>query len=218
MRIDPQICIQPIETPLGILYAAWSPEGLWSLQFSEDYTAELEYPKASRRASEFGKHRDRDRESDEVQENLRRAVEGYFSTGCFQWALADLDWRAVTSYQRLALQACSRIPSGSTATYGEIAKALGNPRAARSVGSAMARNRWPLLIPCHRVLSAGGGLTGYSAAGGIRTKKWLLDFERRQAASTARQPRSAQQLSTAPHEHTTPHEHTAQLQLDPAVG
>lgn len=73
------------------------------------------------------------------------------------------------------LNCIQNIPFGQTMTYREIAESLGAPLASRAVGNACARNPFPLLIPCHRVLSTGGGLGGFSA--GIDIKKSLLDFE-----------------------------------------
>ena len=67
------------------------------------------------------------------------------------------------------------IPSGATATYGDIAKALGKP--AQAVGGACGRNPIPIVIPCHRVVGAGGRMTGYSGKGGVETKRWLLQHE-----------------------------------------
>jgi methylated-DNA-[protein]-cysteine S-methyltransferase len=70
------------------------------------------------------------------------------------------------------------IPAGSTRSYGAIAAALGaGPAGARAVGVALATNPWPLLVPCHRVVSARGTMTGFSAPGGIRTKTRLLAIE-----------------------------------------
>jgi methylated-DNA-[protein]-cysteine S-methyltransferase len=68
------------------------------------------------------------------------------------------------------------IPSGETLTYGEVARAAGRPGAARAVGNAMKRNPVCLFIPCHRVLGS-GGLGGYSGAGGLTTKRRLLELE-----------------------------------------
>ena len=68
-----------------------------------------------------------------------------------------------------------RIPLGSTTSYGEIAERLGDPGASRAVGTANARNPIAVVIPCHRVIGSGGGLTGY--AGGLWRKKWLLAHE-----------------------------------------
>ncbi len=77
-------------------------------------------------------------------------------------------------FSRKALQAVAAIPYGMTMTYGEIARAVGNPKAARAVGNANARNPLPLVIPCHRVVAT-NGLGGYSA--GLDIKRWLLRLE-----------------------------------------
>jgi methylated-DNA-[protein]-cysteine S-methyltransferase len=69
------------------------------------------------------------------------------------------------------------IPAGATLTYGDIAARLGGDGDAREVGEAMARNPFPIIVPCHRVLAAGGKLGGFSAAGGIVTKLKLLEIE-----------------------------------------
>lgn len=70
--------------------------------------------------------------------------------------------------------ACARIPPGKTATYAEIARRIGNPKAARAVGRALAANPFAPLIPCHRVIRSDGSLGGYSGKGGIKRKKQLL--------------------------------------------
>lgn len=81
---------------------------------------------------------------------------------------------AGTSFQKKALKQVARIPYGKTRTYGEIARSIGSPGAARAVGSANAKNNLPLVIPCHRVV-ASKGLGGY--AGGLTLKKKLLKLE-----------------------------------------
>lgn len=85
-----------------------------------------------------------------------------------------------TAFQRRVWDALRRIPLGATCTYGELA--LTTRSAARAVGQANGANPLPILIPCHRVVAA-GGLGGYSAPGGLETKTWLLDHERRLAQS-----------------------------------
>jgi methylated-DNA-[protein]-cysteine S-methyltransferase len=69
------------------------------------------------------------------------------------------------------------IPPGETRTYGDIARALGDPLLARAVGQAMGRNPWPIIVPCHRVLAAGGKTGGFSAPGGVDTKFKILTIE-----------------------------------------
>ncbi|GGS94937.1 methylated-DNA--[protein]-cysteine S-methyltransferase [Streptomyces griseoviridis] len=81
-----------------------------------------------------------------------------------------------TPFQRTVWDHLRTIPYGETRTYGELAAALGNPAASRAVGLANGRNPVGVIVPCHRVIGASGGLTGYG--GGLDRKRRLLDFER----------------------------------------
>jgi methylated-DNA-[protein]-cysteine S-methyltransferase len=85
-----------------------------------------------------------------------------------------------SAFQRQVWELLRRVPYGTTITYGELAAATGHPSAARAVAGAVARNPIAIVVPCHRVLGAGGTLTGY--AGGIDRKRWLLELETRAAA------------------------------------
>jgi methylated-DNA-[protein]-cysteine S-methyltransferase len=80
-----------------------------------------------------------------------------------------------TPFQRSVWEQLSRIPYGETRSYGQLADALGNPGASRAVGLANGKNPVGIIVPCHRVIGAGGGLTGYG--GGLDRKRRLLDFE-----------------------------------------
>lgn len=82
-----------------------------------------------------------------------------------------------TEFQMTVWKALGDVPFGTTATYGEIARAIGQLTATRAVGAANGRNPIPIIIPCHRVIGASGELTGYSGGGGIETKRRLLDHE-----------------------------------------
>ena len=82
-----------------------------------------------------------------------------------------------TEFQQTVWTALGDVPFGTTATYGEIARAIGQLTATRAVGAANGRNPIPIIIPCHRVIGASGELTGYSGGGGIETKRRLLDHE-----------------------------------------
>ena len=88
-----------------------------------------------------------------------------------------LDLRALPEFQRRVLLAALKIPHGRVTTYGEIARRIGHPKAARAVGQALGHNPIPLVIPCHRVLGADGSLHGYGAGKGLPTKAWLLTLE-----------------------------------------
>ncbi|MCE9604118.1 MAG: methylated-DNA--[protein]-cysteine S-methyltransferase [Planctomycetia bacterium] len=82
-----------------------------------------------------------------------------------------------TRFRISVAQWCRRIPPGVTVTYGQLAAAAGRPAAAWAVGNVMRTNRVPLIIPCHHVVAGTGKLHGYSAAGGLATKRRLLDME-----------------------------------------
>ena len=91
---------------------------------------------------------------------------------------ADLDMRTIPEFDRRVYELARTVPPGETITYGEIAKALGEePMRARDVGQALARNPFAPIVPCHRVVAAGGQLGGYSAPGGTSTKRRLLELE-----------------------------------------
>jgi methylated-DNA-[protein]-cysteine S-methyltransferase len=82
-----------------------------------------------------------------------------------------------SNFKHRVLDLCRKIPSGTTLSYGQLASQAGSSRAARAVGNFMAGNKIPILIPCHRVVLASGGLGSYSAPGGISMKKRLLALE-----------------------------------------
>ncbi len=89
-----------------------------------------------------------------------------------------LDMDGVPAFHRRVYDAARRIGPGRTCSYGELAEALGEPGAARSVGQALGANPFALIVPCHRVLAARGASGGFSAPGGVETKRRLLEIER----------------------------------------
>ena len=120
-------------------------------------------------------------EADDLPDFVRRAIAGM--TAVLAGAADDLrdvpiDERAVDPFRREVYAATRAIPPGSTRSYGDIARALGRgPEAAREVGAALARNPTPIIVPCHRVVAADGKLTGFSAPGGLATKRRMLELE-----------------------------------------
>jgi methylated-DNA-[protein]-cysteine S-methyltransferase len=89
----------------------------------------------------------------------------------------ELDLGPVPAFNRKVYAVARAIPPGQTLTYGEVAARLGNPALAREVGQTLGRNPFPIIVPCHRVLGAGGKLVGFSAPGGTDTKRRLLEIE-----------------------------------------
>jgi methylated-DNA-[protein]-cysteine S-methyltransferase len=88
-----------------------------------------------------------------------------------------LDLRGVPPFHRRVYAVARTIPSGRTLAYGEVAARLGDAGAAQAVGQALGRNPFPVVVPCHRVLAAGGGIGGFSAGGGTATKRRMLELE-----------------------------------------
>jgi methylated-DNA-[protein]-cysteine S-methyltransferase len=100
---------------------------------------------------------------------------GEYLAGRRQVLDAPLDLEGLSEFSAAVLSEVRRIPFGQTRTYGEVAKAVGRPGAARAVGQAVGANPVPIFVPCHRVVGAGGGLTGFGS--GLATKRVLLDLE-----------------------------------------
>ena len=121
---------------------------------------------------EFGKHTDRlpgSRLERQVADQLREYVDGDRKDFTFPIELVGSD------FNRKVWHRVSRIPYGQTVTYGEIAREFEKPGAARAVGTANGRNPIPIVVPCHRVVAAGGKLGGFG--GGLPLKRKLLDLE-----------------------------------------
>ena len=171
-------CYCLFETPLGTCGIAWR-EGADSA--SSPVVTAVQLPEATPGATEariarkFRTNRPGLPPSEIVAviERIRRHLGGEVQD--FRGVAVDL--RDVTPFFRQVYEAAREIPPGQTRTYGEIAKAVGQPNAAEEVGRAMARNPAPILIPCHRVAAAGGKPGGFSAHGGRATKSKLLALE-----------------------------------------
>ncbi len=91
---------------------------------------------------------------------------------------APLDRAGLADFPARVYDVALAIPPGETLTYGEVARRIGEPGAAQAVGRALGANPWPIIVPCHRVLAASGGMGGFSAPGGVATKLKLLSIER----------------------------------------
>jgi methylated-DNA-[protein]-cysteine S-methyltransferase len=111
---------------------------------------------------------------------VAEAIEGMTSVmGGHARDLRDvpLDQRGIDDFRQAVYAATRDIPAGTTRSYGEVAKAIGRADGARDVGTALARNPFPIVVPCHRVVAANGALTGFSAPGGLDTKRRMLELE-----------------------------------------
>ena len=116
-----------------------------------------------------------------VLRETERQLKEYFAGTRNQFEL-ELDFTG-TDFQKQVWQALLTIPFGETRSYSQIAEQIGNPKAVRAVGAANGRNPISIIAPCHRVVGASGGLTGF--AGGLKAKQYLLTLEDRSQAKMA---------------------------------
>jgi methylated-DNA-[protein]-cysteine S-methyltransferase len=160
-------------TAFGTCGLAWNERGLSRFQLP-DQTADAE---GSLLASGSGPRQSPEEAPAWVGDavaRVRRHLEGELQ----DFSDLPLDWSLVSDFQEAVYKQAQWIRPGLKGSYGEIARALAlGPEASRAVGAALASNPWPLIVPCHRVLSATGKMTGFSAPGGIRTKARLLALE-----------------------------------------
>lgn len=109
--------------------------------------------------------------------DLRRRLQQYAAGLPVDFSDCEVLLPARTAFQQRVLAATRRLKYGETATYGELAAKVGVPGAARAVGSVMASNLTPIVIPCHRIVAAGGRLGGFTSPQGIDLKRRLLEME-----------------------------------------
>ncbi|MGY8769586.1 MAG: methylated-DNA--[protein]-cysteine S-methyltransferase [Pirellulales bacterium] len=118
-----------------------------------------------------------DSELSDAQRNVVELVTDYCAGHFVDFRDVDIDLDNHTPFQRKVINACRKIPFGKTKSYGELASKAGSPFAARAVGSTMAKNIFPLIVPCHRVVGSSGKLHGFSAPDGLNMKARLLKME-----------------------------------------
>jgi len=113
-------------------------------------------------------------------DDVQRAIDGItalLSGEAIDLSFVELDMARVPAFNRRVYDVARAIPPGRTLTYGEVAARMGARGQARAVGQALGRNPFPIVVPCHRVVAAGGRLGGFSAPGGAATKQRLLAIE-----------------------------------------
>lgn len=170
-----------IASPLGELFLVASPHGIARLAFDdEDWDDVLSMFDQQPDPASITAARPYEDPSDHL-ERAHRQLDEYFG-GERQHFDVPVDLSSTRGFRRRALEYLETTDYGSTTSYGRVATAVGSPRAARAVGSACAVNPVPILVPCHRVLTAAGGVGGY--LGGLARKEFLLDLERATLART----------------------------------
>jgi methylated-DNA-[protein]-cysteine S-methyltransferase len=156
-----------MDSPVGELLVAVTDRGLVRVAFASEPGDEVLEELAARVSPRVLRLPDR-------TDVARRELDEYFAGERRRFDL-PLDWSLVRGFAQGVLRATARVPFGSVTTYGRMAEAAGSPRASRAAGNALGSNPIPIVVPCHRVLHAGGGLGGY--AGGLDRKRYLLSLE-----------------------------------------
>lgn len=159
------------DTSIGRCAIAWTAAGVAAVQLPEEEEAAT----VARLLGKLDGSRQRSPPRP-VRDALER-IAGHLAGRCATLEEVPLALESLPPFRRRVYAALRRVPPGKTVTYGELAALAGSPGACRAVGQAMARNRFPLVVPCHRVLAAGGAPGGFSAAGGLVTKARLLALE-----------------------------------------
>jgi methylated-DNA-[protein]-cysteine S-methyltransferase len=160
------------ETALGICGLAWSGQGIAAVALPEDDPARLrarfarKWPEAVESPPPPG--------LDAVVLGIKALLAGEAA----DLSAAPLDLDGIGDFERRVYEIALTIPPGRTLTYGEIAARLGDKALSRAVGQALGRNPFPIVVPCHRVLAAGGRTGGFSGPGGVSTKFRLLEIDR----------------------------------------
>lgn len=159
------VAVAHVDSPVGDLLVAATPIGVVRISyFGEDATFEELSARVSPRIIE----------APATLDPLRRQLDEYFAGRRRQFDVA-IDWILVGEWARKVLDAAARIPYGEVRTYGAVAADAGSPKAFRAAGTALGHNPVPVVVPCHRVLPAGGTLGQYT--GGVHIKEHLLQLE-----------------------------------------
>lgn len=148
---------------MGVIYIEYG-NGCLKVEGTEERVTRIEFSEGKGRES-----------TDPYLESVRKELIEYFEGKRKEFSIEIL--LEGTEFQKSVWKELIKIPYGEVATYGEIAKRIGNPKGSRAVGMACNRNKLPIIVPCHRVIGSNGKLTGF--AGGLGVKNYLLDMEKK---------------------------------------
>lgn len=162
-----------LKTPHGEMIAMATNEGLCFLEFMKPDRERL----TEKRLQTFFREYEIIDHSNSILEETSTWLDLYYSSNFDQLETPPLDLRG-SEFELTVWRVLKEIPLGQTMSYGEMAKKIGKPTAARAVGNTNRRNPIPLIIPCHRVIGRDNSLTGYG--GGLDLKKTLLEHERQE--------------------------------------
>lgn len=160
------------DTAIGRCGIAWGPRGIVGVQLPEK-THEATRTRLLRHCPNADETAGPPRAIARTIEDIQALMRGEKKS----LRAAALDMARLAPFNARVYDTARAIPPGQTRTYGEIARAVGDPDGARAVGQAMGRNPFPIIVPCHRVVGADGRMVGFSASGGTSLKLRLLEIE-----------------------------------------
>jgi methylated-DNA-[protein]-cysteine S-methyltransferase len=172
------------DTALGTCAIAWTDRGVRAFALPDTSPAATVHRIAKATGTEY---RDPPREIGRVIERVTHHLAGELE----DFSDIRLDLNGLPGFARDVYHAARDIGPGHVVTYGELARRVGKPRSARAVGQALGKNPIALIVPCHRVVARNGKLGGFSASGGIDTKRRLLAIELPPTLFAAPEPMSA---------------------------
>src|SRR5690606_8697960 len=159
------------DTALGRCAIAWGPRGIIGVQLPErsDAATRIRLMRLCPNADEL--------EPPKLVERAIEDIQALLTGEKKSLRAIQLDLSRVPAFNARVYETARAIPPGVTRTYGEIARAIGEPDGARGVGQALGRNPFAIVVPCHRVIGANAKLVGFSANGGLKTKLKMLKIE-----------------------------------------
>ena len=160
------------DTALGRCGIAWGKDGILSVSFPED-TDDKTHQQLRRRAAEA-------QETNDIPPHIAAvitAIQALMEGASEDLHDAELDMTGLGDFERQLYGLSRQIGPGKTRTYGDLARDLGDVAFSQRVGQALGRNPFPIIVPCHRIVGANGQMTGFSAPGGVETKRQLLKIE-----------------------------------------
>lgn len=175
MESDPNCCL--FDTAIGACGIAWKGDALIAVQLPEP-TREGTLRRMGRSLPGRQDLHEREGEPPEFVRDAIRRIQALLAGARDDLRDLPLDFAGVPEFHRRVYELARAIPPGEVLTYGEVARRLGDPGAARAVGQALGHNPFAPVVPCHRVLAAGGRSGGFSAEGGTHTKLKMLEIER----------------------------------------
>jgi methylated-DNA-[protein]-cysteine S-methyltransferase len=190
-------CFALFDTPVGRCGIAWGDGRIAMLRLPEADDATMRI--------RIGKHFPDAEEAapNELARQAIAAIAALLAGDAADLESIPLDMRDVPPFHRRVYEAARAIPPGTTVSYGEVARRLEAPRAARAVGQALGHNPFAIIVPCHRIVASSGKLGGFTATGGLATKLRLLALEGAPGAADPDDPFAAVRGKSARHRPAT---------------